>query len=96
LTKALPLDPAQKEQMPIPIFWAEKRAKGGSLCSYVGHFKCVKFDRKMKEDEKRKVVYEYKNAAQALLEFEFVKFDTELADKLTAIHAGLSEAKQDD
>jgi len=80
--------------MPIPIFWAEKRPqKGGSLCRYVGHFKCVNFDRKMKEDEKQKIVYEYKNAAQALLEFEFVKFDTELADKLAAIHSGLSEAK---
>lgn len=82
LAKVQPLNVSQHPDQPaIPIFWAEKQkraGKGGALCRYVGHFKCVTFDTTYS-----KVMY--KKEAQALLEFEFVHFDEVLADKLANI-----------
>jgi len=78
LSLAQPLDPEVYQQKPLPIFWAEKqKKKGGSLCFYVGHFQCVRFEKNLHVS--------YKQDAQALLEFEFQYFDRDLTHKLSKL-----------
>jgi hypothetical protein len=75
------LDPTQYKQSKrgIPIFWAEKRPggkKGGDPCHYVGHYRCVQLHHctrpTIMKGEPR----------QALLEFQFVRFDENLAARI--------------
>ena len=79
-----PLDPTNyPNQRAIPIFWATrgKSKVGGSamLCHYVGHFRCIRRVRLQKE-----ILYK-KRSRQALIELQFVKFDSDLAEKMAEI-----------
>lgn len=96
----LPIDPRQKLQFripgtatyrgghplqmpghpPIPVFWAQEcqENNGHFLYYYVGHFQCDNFDTK----EKRVVKGIQR---QALVEFEFVEFKEEVAQKMAQI-----------
>lgn len=81
LDLASPLDPNQYYTQPknaVPIFWACKQDKGGgSLCHYIGHFRCIRF-------EKRKVNFK-DQARQALIEFKFEHFDASLSQTMASI-----------
>ena len=81
LRLALPLDPAKQSQEPVPIFWAvAQKERGGASCHYVGHFKSVKF-----EINNEHTVLFKRHDRQALIEFEFTRFDSDLAAKIAAI-----------
>jgi len=83
LSLASPLDPARyiQHDTGIPIFWAvNSNEPGGARCYYVGHWICVRFylfDQTQNNDE-RKMIHKKKDR-QALLEFDFVRFDENLA-----------------
>jgi hypothetical protein len=74
-----PLDPSIQEQPEegIPVFWACDKKHGGALCHYVGHFRCIGLT---KTDT---AVMLIKKARQALIEFEFIKFDDSLAQRIS-------------
>ena len=80
LRLALPLNPGlHPQQQAIAIFWAEN-SRGGALCHYVGHFRCIHF-------KENKRIVEFKDwQRQALLLFQFVHFDSKLASKMADIH----------
>jgi hypothetical protein len=82
VTLASPLDPLLHDQRPIPIFWAAasqgKNKSGGDRCHYVGHFRCIRFNKVKTASVKRKL-------RQALIEFEFVEFDKGLSQAMTSI-----------
>lgn len=71
-------DPSKYPEQPaIPAFWKRKNTvKGGTVYSYVGHFRCIRFDKTLQG-----VTFQGQ-LCKALLEFEFVRFDTELASKM--------------
>jgi len=77
---ASPLDPSKYEQPRegLPVFWARKQAaQGSALCHYIGHFRCIKFQKcslAMKGEPR-----------QALIEFAFVKFNESLAEKIASL-----------
>lgn len=75
---AVRLDPSKHAQSPIPIFWAVEE-KGGALCYYVGHFRCVKYEAMAKP-----FVFKKKERCM-LFEFQFMRFDERLAEKLENI-----------
>jgi hypothetical protein len=74
LVLASPLDPGRYAQTSIPIFWAMPAKEGGALCHYVGHWMCVRFAH-------AKTVIT-KKPRQALLEFQFERFDDVLSKKM--------------
>ena len=58
--------------------WSENQKGGSSLCHYVGHWKCVRFDRLTQpSNEDDKMIIKQKGRS-ALLEFVFVDFDDDL------------------
>jgi hypothetical protein len=79
LTLVSPLDPSIQKQPEkgCPIFWACDTKHGGALCYYVGHFRCIGLT---KTDAP---IMMLKNARQALIEFEFIKFDMDLAARIS-------------
>jgi len=80
LELALPLDPAQQDQPKdgIPVFWScQQQFRGGALCHYVGHFRCIKF-------EKCKLTHKGE-PRQALIEFGFIKFQESFANKIALV-----------
>ena len=80
LKKASPLDPHLRAQDDggVPIFWAVQQPGGGDLCHYIGHWKCVRFERLAQaSNEDEKMIFK-KEGRSALLEFEFAMFDDEV------------------
>jgi hypothetical protein len=74
-----PLDPSIHKQREegIPVFWACESKHGGALCHYAGHFRCIGLT---KMDTP---VMMLESARQALIEFEFIKFDRLLAQRIS-------------
>ncbi|CAB9527351.1 TSP1 [Seminavis robusta] len=83
------LDPAKSDNAnkEVPIFFATPPKLGGAPCHYVGHYQCVSFeanlDVKFKGEER-----------QALLQFQFVRFDEAMAGKLANIAANRLSKKE--
>jgi len=78
LRLAAPLNPLIKYQPEagLPIFWAcASSQKGGALCHYVGHFRCINFVHSEATLKGKK--------RQVLLEFEFAKYDHLLGQKIS-------------
>ena len=79
LSLASPLNPKNKQQKGIPVFFACKEKNTAALCHYIGHWKCVKF-------QKLNQTQNFKNKVrQALLEFEFVEFNESTANIIKKI-----------
>ena len=83
LKVAEPLDPNENPQCDrgVPFFWAEKMAEEtdkASKCYYIGNYKCVSFE--------RIPTFMHKGTErQAVLDFNFVLYDQQLADKLSKL-----------
>jgi hypothetical protein len=87
LTLASPLDPSIQKQPKegIPIFWAcDNNRQGGALCHYIGHFRCIG----LTKTDTAVMMLEY--ARQALIEFEFIKFDESLTRRISNLPESIS------
>jgi len=80
LSLASSLDPSINKQKlcGIPVFWCCLR---NSKCHYIGHYRCVEFTRGLQN------CVEKGRKRQALINFQHVKFDEVLAEKLSNIPA---------
>lgn len=84
LNLASPLDPSQFEQSArgIPIFWAcppTKGKGGGDRCHYIGHYRCVEFQRFATP------ILVKDKARQALIGFQFVRFNETMAERIAEL-----------
>jgi len=55
-----------------------ERPGAAALCHYIGHWRCIRFQRNLPCQQKSK-------QRQALIEFRFAKFDNSLANKIACI-----------